>query len=279
MRRVAVLVMLTGCSFSHGSLSGDDSTPPGEAGPRDGTIDALGLVDDGLLVRYFIDEAASGQTPIRIEDSAPTPLTLVLTYTNAFSFTEPAPDHRALRWTAPSDVGRASAPIDGTKISSMLDPAKTFTLELVTELRGNGAGENRFISVANGTSTYGSVALITSDLVSLRLHLGTATVYWSVPFAQGRLVLTCVVDTTQATATDRAKLYINGAPATRTGGTSPSQGYDPPILLSDYLAIGNVEGAGRSPEGDIFYAAIYTTALSPAQVMTNAQRLMANDDR
>lgn len=277
MRGAAVLVMLTGCSFNHGSLGGDGLPP--EAGPRDGTVDAITLVDDGLLVRYFIDEAASGQTPIRIEDSAPTPLTLVLTYTNAFGFTEPAPQHRGVRWTAASDVGRASAPIDGTKISSMLDPAKTFTLEIVTELRGNGAGENRFISVANGTSTYGSVALITSDLVSLRLHLGTSTVYWAVPFAQGRVILHCVVDTNQTAPTDRAKLYINGAPATRTGGTSPAQFYDPPILLTDYLAIGNVEGAGRSPDGDIFYAAIYTAALSPEQVAHNAQRLAASDDR
>ena len=278
MRGVAALVLVAGCSFHHGSLgtdSGDDGGTTRDARPDT----APGLVSDGLLVRYFIDEAASGQTPIRLEDSAPSPLTLVLTYTNALNFAEPAPDHRALRWTAAGDDGRASAPIDGTKISTQLDPSTTFTIELVTHLRGNGAGQNRFISIANGTSTYGSVALITNDLVSLRLHLGTSTIYWNVPFAQGRLVLHVVVDTNVATPEDRALLYIDGAPQVRTSGTSPTLGYTPPLLNSDYLTIGNVEGAGRSPEGDVFYAAMYTKALTPQQVASNAQLLIANDDR
>jgi hypothetical protein len=277
MRGASVLVMLAACSFSHGSLGGDGQPP--EAGPRDGTADAQRLVDDGLLVRYFIDEAASGQTPIRLEDSAPAPLTLLLTYTSVLSFTEPATDHRALRWSTASDNARASAPIIGTKISTVLDPSKTFTLEIVADLRGVGSGEVRLISVAEGTTTYGSIALITNDLVSLRLHLGTSTIYWPVPFTQGRLVLHAVVDTDLATAVDRAVFYVNGAVVPRSGGTSPIQGYTPPLLLSDYLTVGNVEGAGRSPEGDIFYAAIYTKALSPQQVAANAQQLAVSDDR
>jgi len=72
---------------------------------------------------------------------------------------------------------------------------------------------------------------------------------------------------------------VNGAVVPRSGGTSPIQGYTPPLLLSDYLTVGNVEGAGRSPEGDIFYAAIYTKALSPQQVAANAQQLAVSDDR
>jgi hypothetical protein len=277
MRGVVVLAIAAGCSFTHGSLQSDASAGgDGKDAPPDS---AQGLVDEGLLVRYFIDEAASGQTPIRLEDSAPTPLTLLLTYTNSLMFAQPAPDHRALRWTAAGDDARASASINGTKISTQLDPSTTFTLELVVDLRGVGAGQVRLLSIANGTTTYGSIALITNDLVSLRLHLGTATIYWNVPFTQGRLVLHAVVDTNVATAEDRTRLYVDGAAQPRTSGTSPSLGYTPPLLLADYLTIGNVEGAGRSPEGDIFYAAIYTKALSPQQVASNAQQLTANDDR
>ena len=273
----AVALILAGCSFNHGSLMSDGSTTSDTSRPSDATVDALALVDNGLLVRYYIDEAASGQGPTQLEDAAPTPMPLALHYTNAMSFAQPA--SRGLHWTTADDEGRASAPVDSTKIISMLDPSTTFTLEVVASLQSTGAGEDRFISVANGTTTYGSIALITSDLLSLRLHLGTSTVYWSVPWAQGRLVLHCVVDTNQPTATDRALLYINGALATRTAGNSPSLGYTPPILTTDYLTVGNVEGAGRSPGGDVTYAAIYTTALSPSQVATNAQRLAANDDR
>jgi hypothetical protein len=269
-------LILAGCSFNHGSLSsGDGSTTGDSQRPGDGAVDALALTDEGLLVRYFIDEAASGQGPTELADSAPTPLPLALQYTPAMSFS----NGRGLHWTTADDAGRASTPIDTTKIETLLDPSKTFTLEVVAAIAANGAGENRFMSVAQGTATYGSIALITSDLVSLRLHLGTAAVYWSVPWAQGRLVIHCVVDTTQVDATDRALLYVNGALATRTGGTSPGLNYDPPILSTDYLTIGNVEGAGRSPAGDVSYVAIYTKALTPAQVAANAQRLAANDDR
>ena len=99
------------------------------------------------------------------------------------------------------------------------------------------------------------------------------------PWAQGRLVIHCVVDTSQPTAADRALLYVNGTLATRTAGTSPALNSNPPILNTDYLTVGNVEGAGRSPLGDVYYAAIYTKALTPAQVAANAQRLAASDDK
>lgn len=275
-RMLAIAVSLAGCSFSHGSLSSDGSTGD-SPGRRDGAVDALALVDEGLLVRYFIDEAASGQGPTQLTDSAPTPMALALSYTPALSFVQ-SPS-RGLHWTTAGDNGRASAPVNGTKILTALDPATTFTLEIVADLQSVGAGEDRFVSVANGTATYGSIALITSDLVTLRLHLGTAAITWSVPWAQGRLVIHCVVDTNQATASDRTTLYVNGVPATRTTGTSPIQGYTPPILTTDYLAVGNLEGAPRSPGGSVYYAAIYTTALSPAQIATNVQRLTASDDR
>ena len=89
MRGAAVLVMFAGCSFTHGSLSSDGSTtPPDEAGPGDTKMpDApTPLVDEGLLVRYFIDEADSGQVPTQLVDSAPSPLPLDLHYTTVMNF-------------------------------------------------------------------------------------------------------------------------------------------------------------------------------------------------
>jgi hypothetical protein len=275
----AIVVMLAGCSFSHGSLGGDGSTTSPEAGPGgEAAVDAaLPLIDDGLLVRYFIDEASSGQTPTQLVDSAPSPLPLDLHYTTAMSFAEPAAHQRALRWTMVDDDGRASIPVNNTKISSDLDPSDTFTIELVIDLRAANGGECRFLTVAEGLAGYGAIALVTNDLVSLNFHLGTSTISWSVSFTQ-RLVLHLVVDTTQTVAADRVLLFVNGEAATRTGGTSPSQNYDPPILINDYLTLGGVEGAGRSMDGDLYYAAIYTKALTPAQVATNVARLAANDD-
>ena len=274
---VAFVGILAGCSISHGSLSTSDGSTTASDGRRDSMGDAApALIDDGVLVRYFIDEAASGQGPAQLEDAAPTPLPLALSYTPVLSFTQPA--SRGLHWTTSGDTARASVSVNGTKIVLVLDPSTTFTLEVVADLQSVGAGENRFLSVANGTATYGSIALITNDLVTLRLHLGTAAITWSVPWAQGKLVIHTVVDTNQTTAADRALLYVDGTPATRTGGTSPTLGYTAPILTTDYLAVGNVEGAGRSPGGSVYYAAIYTTALSPVQVAGNVQRLTANDD-
>ena len=45
-----------------------------------------------------------------------------------------------------------------------------------------------------------------------------------------------------------------------------------------FFTIGNRQIGGRSMDGDIFYAALYTVALGEGDIEHNAVRLMADDD-
>ncbi|HEX5058901.1 MAG TPA: LamG-like jellyroll fold domain-containing protein [Kofleriaceae bacterium] len=268
---------LSACSFQHGVSVGDASPPDTQRSDADIDAPNEGLVSRNLVARYFIDEAAAGQSPTQLTDAAANPFPLAMTYTGTLSFTEVA-TQRGLHWTTPGDLGRASAPIDNTKITMALAGAKRWTYELVVDLRNATSGECRLISIGNGTATYGDAALITSDLTTLRLHVDATYAHWNVTFGSGRVVLHAVVDTTLATSTSRYQLFVNGTQALRIAGTVPVQDAGLVIPANDYLAIGNVEGAGRSPGGDVYYAAIYSDALTPAEITANTARLLANDD-
>jgi len=274
---IATWLSLSACSFTHG-VSVDDA-PPTDTTDID-AVDAAsdGLVSRGLVARYFIDEADTGQSPLQLADAAANPFPLTLAYTSALSFTEVA-TQRGLQWTTTGDFGRASAPITGSKITTALTGAKQWTYELVVDIRDTTNGECRLLSIGYGTANYGDAALVTSDLTSLRLHVDATNASWNVTFGSGRVVLHVVVDTTLASAATRYRLFVNAAPAVRNGGTAPAQNAGLVIPSSDYLAIGNVEGAGRSLGGEVYYAALYADALTPEDIAANTARLTANDDR
>jgi len=274
---IAICLIASACSYAPGvgprdAVGGDDDDA---ADASDAA--STGLVSRSLVVRYFIDEAASGQAPSELADATASPFPLQMHYTSALAFTEVA-GQRGLRWTATGDDGRASAPLLLSKVASALNGAQHFTYELVVDIRDTMTGECRLISIGNGTGTYGTAALVTSDLVSLRLHIDTTNAYWNVAFGSGRVVLHAVVDTSQVTSSERYRLYIDGVQAPRTGGTPPAQGAGLALQAADFLAIGNIEGAGRSFGGEAYYAAIYSDALTDTEITTNAARLRANDD-
>jgi len=91
------------------------------------------LVDRGLIVRYFVDEAASGQGPSQLLDAAPSPLNLGITYSTALSFAEVA-SNRALNWTSGDAAGDARVSLGSTKINSALQGSTSGTIEVVVNV-------------------------------------------------------------------------------------------------------------------------------------------------
>lgn len=275
MRRlVGVFLVASACTFSHGSTGTDAKRTDADA---DGSIDMMtnGLVSRSLVVRYFIDEAASGQVPPLLLDDAPSPLALDLHYTQSLAFAEAGT--RALRWSAVGDTGRPSAPLGGTKLETALAGAQRWTYELVVDLQAALNAECRLISIGYLTTTYGTAALITNDLTSLRLHVGVWSASWKVTFGR-RVVIHAVVDTTLATPAERFRLFVDGVESTLSGLGPPPQGTGLMLQPGDFLALGNVEGSPRSFAGDLFYAAIYADALAPEEIAANVARLATNDD-
>ena len=94
----------------------------------------------------------------------------------------------------------------------------------------------------------------------------------------GRGVFHMVVDVTRAAPEDRARLYVNGARLPNVQNVFAAQGV--PLTIGDtrHFVIGNREVGERTPQGTIFYAAIYNVALDDAEVAQNAALLLLDDD-
>ncbi|MCH9685111.1 MAG: hypothetical protein K0V04_26980 [Deltaproteobacteria bacterium] len=130
---------------------GTVGNPPGtsDSGPGTGLDSSSGdaessstgepptpLIDDGLLGRWYIDDAAAGTPPDQmLADSAPSPFDLLMVYV------EDAPDfamvdgNLGLRWLAAEQYGRPMAPVFNTKIHQTLGVSTAATFEIVVVIQ------------------------------------------------------------------------------------------------------------------------------------------------
>ncbi|WP_437806329.1 LamG-like jellyroll fold domain-containing protein [Sorangium sp. So ce1078] len=269
--------------------SGEGGSAGGGAGGLDCARDASCLTDDGLIVRYFLDEAATGSAPAQVEDAAEAPMPLALTYGPEMSFGTDGAAHSGLSWTAAGADGRASALIDGTKIQSALQGTIAGTIEAVLRIAEVVEGGSRIVHI--GTGAEGGRFTLRSETP------GQIVFWWNGDFCGGawdadlpeRAVMHGVFDSTvQEPAADRVRLYINGVPARRrnpVGGYCGMHVSVPPLGttldLPDgrHLVLGNRELGGRTFSGALYYAALYARALTAAEIERHTAALLASDDR
>ncbi|WP_438013792.1 LamG-like jellyroll fold domain-containing protein [Sorangium sp. So ce315] len=274
--------------------AGEDGSGAGGAGGAGDidacTRDASCLTDDGLVVRYFLDEAALGIVPTQVEDAAEAPLTLALTTGPEMGFVGDGAGHSGLAWTAASGNSRASAPIDGTKIQSLLHGSRTGTIEAVLRIAEVSSQGSRIVHI--GSDTEPGRFTLRSD------RPGQVDFWWNGTSCGGswdvripeRAVVHGVLDTTvQAPAVARLRLYVNGAPAPRltpTGGYCAEDARLPDVdatldLLPEgrHFVLGNREIGGRTFSGALYYAALYARALTDAEIQRHVAGLLASDDR
>lgn len=266
--------------LSTSTTTGDETT--GEPPPM--------LVDEGLLVRYFLDEADGGQGPKHALDAAPDPLDLPLVYDMGAMNPVYAEHrgHRGLRWPMAGLHGRATLPVAGTKVQTGLQNRTAATLELVVEVDAVTVFGSRLLHVGRSLEQ-GHFTLRSTDIDRLEFHWKGLTLagVWPVDWAGlGRVVVHVVLDTGQPDPIHRVRLYIDGAAVadgTDIGLLHPNQNEaiaiptDPNIPL--YFALGNRGADGdRSFQGTLYYAAIYASALSETQLQQNADILAGTDD-
>jgi hypothetical protein len=278
----------TTTTSSTSTTGGDTSTTTGDE--TTGPPPPL-LVDDGLLARYFLDEAAGGQGPTHALDAAPDPLDLPLVYDGMGGmnpvYVEQA-GHRGLRWPTPGLDGRATIAVAGTKLQSGLHNRVAATIELVVEVDAVTDLGSRLTHIGRGIE-YGHFTLRSSKIDRLEFYwkgnvlAGVWPVDWS---GLGRAVVHVVVDTGQPDPIHRVRLYIGGVAV--TGGMDialvpPNQNEaiaiptDPNIPLHFTLGNRGVD-VDRSFQGTLYYAAIYAAALSETQLEENAAVLAGLDD-
>ncbi|WP_437774447.1 LamG-like jellyroll fold domain-containing protein [Sorangium sp. So ce1097] len=274
-----------------GAGGGEGGSGAGGAGHIDDcTRDASCLTDDGLVVRYFLDDAALRIGPTQVEDAAEAPLALALTTGPEMGFVGDGAGHSGLAWTAASGNSRASAPIDGTKIQSLLHGSRTGTIEAVLRIAEVSSQGSRIVHI--GSDTEPGRFTLRSD------RPGQIDFWWNGTSCGGswdvripeRAVVHGVFDTTvQVPAGARVRLYVNGVPAPRltpAGGYCAEDARLPNVdaaldLLPEgrHFVLGNREIGGRTFSGALYYAALYARALTDAEIERHVAGLLASDDR
>jgi len=239
------------------------------------------LFDDGLIARYFIDEAGGGTAPTELHNAIAPAFGLSLSYGH-MDFDEPALGQRGLRWTAIGAAGGASAQLADSTLRQRLDGQTQMTLELVAALAQASDGKDLSRLSHIGPAGLGAPSDLTLALpgrgaIEMYWNGGARAGYWTFSPTDGRRVIHVVLDTDTAA---RVSAYVDGQPATHEDMmvAPPLEGEQ--IELSDEAVwtLGNRPEGGHSFVGHLHYAAIYDTALTAEAIEQNQTRLRICDD-
>ena len=253
----------------------------------------------GLLARYFVDEADTGQPELVLRDSARQPLDLPMGYNGDPSWQAGLGGGRHLVYdgeTADETLagGGAIASITGTKLER-LHGATEATLELeyavVDCWLDDGTGSHgRFFGLGDGDEA------ATHGWLTARMLDGLDTLF--IRYAEsghGRAHMdvsgnTCpvttpsvvhwVVETTRPNQADRIRAYVDGARVdTVMAVRPPERGWTIDLGSGEHFAyVGRPVVGTRPMRARIYYAAIYDRALTDAEIAAQAIAIASSDD-
>jgi hypothetical protein len=213
----------------------------------------------------------------------PLNLTIINPSPPKLSVSEDALGRRGLQWTMAGGEARASTEIMGTKVQTGLDQKTTATIELVMDLRTT-VEWTRVIYIGHLESgkPFEDLSLPFDNAGYMNLYMADIDAgRWLFDFAHaGRVVVHLVVNTAEPAPDARRKLYVNGdyVPSDRGDMVAPSLNQLIDLASSTHLSIGTRYLGSTSPNGMVYYAAIYTDALSDDEIQTNTALLLVDDD-
>jgi hypothetical protein len=278
-----------GAAGGSGGSGGDAVTSTSSAGGMGGSGGSPpALVDRGLVVRYYIDEAASGQMPLQIEDAAPMPLPLPIIYEgNTFGYVE-VDGQRGLRWEL-GNTSKVMASITGTKVQQMLEGGTAGTIEVVVDTDVVSNQHSRISHIASPGELGGRFTLAVPPggqgvLFDFRPAQQQSTGEWDVPLRMaGRVVVHVVLDSSLADPTQRVQAFVDGQPL--PAAAAPVFPIVPPTLgemaafgPGPALFVGNTFNGDTPVRGIVFYSALYAAALTPPELANNVALLLVDDD-
>lgn len=286
-----ILICVAGCS----RLGFDVLRAPADSDPRgdavgtgsDGMAGDAGssspLSGNGLLVRYFLNEAASGQAPLFLADASANEVDLSISYDEP---TDPVwastPAGRGLRWLSLLSSGRAcSTGTAPSVIEQRLTGASTATWEVVASVADATTGPSRFTNI--GVDALWALGLGydgTNIILGVLDRFRTDWARWPVDMTNRR-VLHVVFDSNAPDPADRAHAYVDGVRQPAPTGLAIPAGSTLTVDAAAEFCIGNRGSGGvynRALVGVISYVALYDRALDASEAAANAAVLMANDD-
>ncbi len=279
MKRVLRLVLL---SLTLAALSGQDFIPHlRRAGG------AASLDNTSLVVRYPINESDDsdclGTDATQITDSSANAYHLnVIDYSTTMSFAQDGTNCH-LATTSVSGTHHAYKVVSNTSdairdLSGASTGTQKITVEFVADVDSCSSSNGRIFAINSGTQNpdLGVTCASTSDF---RVYWNESVVETFSETSGARKYYAVVYDTTQATAADRIKVYVDGT-LKADGGT--------PMAQNSRLNFGSLRellflnrGVGswqRSITTKLYHAAILNTAFTQSQVTNNANVFATNDD-
>ena len=234
------------------------------------------------IAKYLFNEAASGQAPTAALDSSGNALSQTITYNSTSPTYGTITAGRGLTYPNTSLTPTIYSKIIGAgdAVWNGLNGSKKGTIEVVVNYTTTDVDYAQIFGCQYPSSFDDSGFGIYSEHHAVGIEFDSAGVMNDAVFADissGVHVLHAVFDSTQATATNRIVLYVDGVVKNYT---SISQA----IALNDTIAFIRTTGtrvttSGYSgPETPIFFGALYGDALSSAVISTRVTALLANND-
>ena len=284
MRVVLALVCLVGCADVSGlndyDLVGDgagagSAGSGGEgAGGSGGERPSVLPVDEGVLVRYFMDDLPAGEASGMLGDAtgrvdAPD-LELFAGANFNLTIFEQATG-TGMAWLQFEDEGHARAEI-GTSSLTSIDMTGPFTVEMVLGpiFTDDSAAPSIVLFVGSPTLPALQVAISANDNVQLLIN---SSVVRSWPYDRERRFVSHIIY--DPTDDDPVVAYHDGV--RQTAAANPPVGSFS-VGSDAELYVGNNAIGGRSPQGDVGYVAIYDAPMSLTGLRLNRDALLVSDD-
>lgn len=237
------------------------------------------LSDVDAVVRYYVDEAGSGTNIATLSDAIAPALDLPILFDDSASFATVG-GNRGLEFTEDDGDAGAKTAVQGTKVRDALNQATSATIELVVDV-SNPRGDSRLFHVGIDDNR-GRISLQAEDDGSLNLIINNdERADWNIDLQmEGRVVVHLVFDSTQLVEADRAKLYLDGVliPVNQVQNLNQNDAIDVPDQGDVIFVLGNRDAGQRGYIGVMYYAALYSAAMSALDVAEHASILLDDDD-
>ena len=227
-----------------------------------------------IIAEYLINEASSGQSPTQVLDNRSSPVDLSITYSGAAPAYTTDATGRGLSFDN-ALPGYVTGTITGTKIESDIENSDKATFEFV--VTATDTTTPQFIAgiTTTGTSTNLGWFFAGGEMYLVTYYVGGASTTKTATISPGSYVCHYVIDTTESTAADRLKLYVDGSSQILSGG-DPS--LNATLDLSTNLSLGAFPGGTDPLDGSVFYLSIWEGAMSQSEVTQRVSDLQTSTD-
>jgi hypothetical protein len=252
------------------------------------------LASSNLIARYLLNEASSGNSVTQINSTVNSYHLNEIDYNGTAMFwTQNSAGNKGIRSTSISQQQHARRKVTtgDTLISASVGNKWTWEIVIDGDMLGS-ANNDRVVAVHRRTSTgisAFSIVVNTTEFFCTGFNNSSSitdgTFLHSMlrsDLVAGRNIIHLVIDSTLATAADRAKFYLNGvfkSPSTTTNTVIQNSTL---AIDTDYDLILFNRGDGvnltRSPQGNLYYAALYNKVLTQDEINVNYSALITSDD-